>query len=162
VRSHGSKSIVDIDELCLFDRALTEAELDMLVGERAGPKEGELVTPLPARRGGVPAATDLEGLKVYLPCDSAIHNQVLETVSKKLVGKSKGVDLVDGRGGEGDQGDGERTSEHAARGANSRGPRGRSGDRRGQAVHRRAVGADRLRHDQHGQLPPRRLLGQGG
>src|SRR5262249_9586937 len=64
------QTVIDFDELCLFDRALTEDELGALTGRKAPPPPKvevvEIKLPPP---GMVPAAGTIAGLKFYLACD---------------------------------------------------------------------------------------------
>lgn len=94
---------VDVDELCLFDAALTENEVRKLAGQP--PVDPATVAkrfaPEPYRGKAVPAATEIPGLKFYLPCDTFAGGKVVEAVSGKAVGGAVDGRLVDGPRGRG-------------------------------------------------------------
>jgi hypothetical protein len=99
---------VEVDELCLFDRALTTDELARLGGRPPGdnpppdtapsapppPKPVAIATPHP-----VPAATAFSGLQFNLDCESTTNGTVTEAVSGKQVGKGVGLEVTDGARG---------------------------------------------------------------
>ncbi|MCE9562661.1 MAG: hypothetical protein K8U57_11500 [Planctomycetes bacterium] len=105
-----TKCIVDVDEFCVFDRALTIDEIQSLAGTKAKaqPKDSDDIAPklsrapmprvLPPRYSGgpVPAASDIKGLTFYLACDEIGKNNVKEMVSGKFVGTLKSGELIDG------------------------------------------------------------------
>jgi hypothetical protein len=98
VQSLQGKTVIDLADFCLYNRALTDAELGTLTGLTIAPRmkfpdllEGKLPAP-----GAVPAATDIAGLKFYLPCDKIENGSVIEAVSGKAVGKGRKLELVDG------------------------------------------------------------------
>jgi hypothetical protein len=114
VRSNGlQRSAVDVDELCLFGRALSAEELKKLAGYTgendlnrppapakeppAPPPVGPAPKgPVPYTGGPVPAASDFPGLKVYLACDELNGRTLVEAVGKKAAGKVDAGELVDG------------------------------------------------------------------
>jgi hypothetical protein len=98
MRSLEAQTVIDLADFCLYDRALTDAELGTLTGLTIPPRtkpfvlaEGKLPAP-----GAVPAATDIKGLRFYLPCDQIENGAVIEAVSGKPVGKGRKLELVDG------------------------------------------------------------------
>lgn len=99
LRSAEGKTVVDLDELCLFDRVLTADELGRLGGkkaEAAPPKPVAVEAKLPPP-GAVPPATDFKGLKLYLPCNGLEPGGALaEVVSGKNIGRGQRLDIVDG------------------------------------------------------------------
>jgi hypothetical protein len=95
VRSINGKTIIDLDEFCLFDRLLRDNELTELTGLKIirpkAPEGAKGPTP-----GSVPAPDEIKGLKFHLACDKLEKGAVLESVSGKFVGKSTKSELVDG------------------------------------------------------------------
>lgn len=107
VRASGAAA-VEVDELCLFDRALTTEELNRLGGRPPGdnpPPDGPPTSPPPAKPVAVatphpvPPASDLPGLLFYLDCESADNGTVAERVSGQRVGKGVELELTDGARG---------------------------------------------------------------
>ena len=98
VRSSDGKTIIDLADFCLYDRALTEAELGTLTGLKIPPRSKPAALPegnSPAP-GAVPVATDIKGLRFYLPCDQIEAGAVKEAISGKFIGKGRKLELVDG------------------------------------------------------------------
>jgi hypothetical protein len=96
--SNDGKTIIDFADFCLYNRALTGAELGTLTGLKfpARSKPQVLVEgPKPAV-GAIPSATSIKGLRFYLSCDELNAGSVKETVSNKFVGKGQKLALVDG------------------------------------------------------------------
>jgi Concanavalin A-like lectin/glucanases superfamily len=103
-------SVVDIDELCLFDRALGAEELARLAGRGTGtagpvgnpakpvmPPVDPVAPPKKSGPAGVPSpATEFPGLKFYLACDALDAGTVTEAVSGKQVGKVADAAVVEG------------------------------------------------------------------
>jgi hypothetical protein len=122
VRTTGTRPVaIDVDEFCLFDRALSGDELLRLAGREAEAKAkapAAPATPAPARPDppgnppplavaknkdvaaysgpAVPAASDFPGLKVYLACDELAGGALTESVGKKPAGTVDAGELVDG------------------------------------------------------------------
>ncbi len=96
VRSLAGAAICDVDEVCLFNRALTADELAQLAGQKPGPAGSSDQVP-----DVVPAASDFSGLRFHLSCDAIEGAAVRESVSGKLVGKGRGLKLVPGVRGKG-------------------------------------------------------------
>ena len=95
--SSDGKTVIDFDELCLFDRVLTADELGALTGQKVPepPKEVVVEPKLPPP-GAVAAPTDFKGLKFYLPCDKIEGASLVEAVSGKAVGNGQKLAPVDG------------------------------------------------------------------
>ncbi len=95
--SAEGKTVIDLDELCLFDRALTGAELGALSGTKVeAPKPPPVVEVKVPKPGEVPAATEFRGLKFYLPCEAIDGETLAEAVSGKNVGKGRKFVSIDG------------------------------------------------------------------
>ncbi|MBN9120751.1 MAG: hypothetical protein J0I06_16645, partial [Planctomycetes bacterium] len=97
LRSADGRTVVDLDEFCLFDRALTADELGGLTGQKVAPPPkdplAEVKLPPP---GAVAAPADFKGLRFHLPCDKIDGESLVEAVSGKSVGKGRKLELVDG------------------------------------------------------------------
>jgi hypothetical protein len=98
LRSFEAKTVIDLADVCLYDRALTDAELGTLTGLTIAPRTKPFVLAERKRpaAGAVPDATDMKGLRFYLPCDKIENGSVTEAVSGKPVGKGRKLELVDG------------------------------------------------------------------
>lgn len=99
LRSAEGKTVVDLDELCLFDRVLTADELGRLGGRKAdaaAPKPVVAEAKLPPP-GAVPPATAFKGLKFYLACEELANgNGLMEAMSGNKVGRGPKMELIDG------------------------------------------------------------------
>jgi hypothetical protein len=91
------RAVVDADEFCAFDRALSAEEIGRLAKpgpQAARPKSPVEVAPMP--RDFVPPATSFKGLRFYLDCDALEDDRVIEAVSKKSIGPIERAELIDG------------------------------------------------------------------
>jgi hypothetical protein len=97
LRSLDVETVFDIDDFCLYDRLLTGNEFLALTGLKLAPKPKipfvEMKLPAP---GEVPPATEISGLRFYLPFDKIEGGAFRESVSGMLVGKGSRLQLVDG------------------------------------------------------------------
>lgn len=97
LRSAELRTAIDFDELCLFDRVLTELEFTALTGLQLAPGPKELPAPPPPPPGGAVAANDIPGLRFHLACDAiGADGALAESVSGKNVGTGRKLELVDG------------------------------------------------------------------
>jgi hypothetical protein len=98
---------LEFDEICLFDRALSADELERLArpDKRDAVPVAVSAEPAPAPRERIipilpppapAAATEFKGLKFYLDGDTLDDGQVIDAVSKKVIGKPARVELVPG------------------------------------------------------------------
>jgi hypothetical protein len=97
LRSSSGKTVADIDDFCLYDRVLTEAEFGLLTGLKIAPRPNNdpVAGKMPAP-GAVPGPADIKGLRFHLPCDAIQGGALTETVSGKPVGVGRKLELVDG------------------------------------------------------------------
>jgi hypothetical protein len=97
LRSTDGKTVIDLDEFCLFDRVLTADELAQLTGLKIAPRPKDpVIVEAKLPPGAVPAPTDFKGLRFYLPCQQITNGSLLEAVSGKNVGRGQKLEPVDG------------------------------------------------------------------
>jgi outer membrane biosynthesis protein TonB len=104
LRSAEGKTVIDLDELCLFDRALTPDEVAALGGRKGAAAVAPNPPAAEAKRppdGAVIDATAIKGLKFYLPCDAIDNGTLLDAVSGKAVGRGQRLETVPGPRGKG-------------------------------------------------------------
>jgi hypothetical protein len=92
----GAEGDCEVDEFCLFDRALTADEVARLGSRLAGVPTGPATAPpLAAAPPGSPA--DFPGLLLHLPLDDTDGKRVADAAGRKPVGRVRGMaELVDG------------------------------------------------------------------
>jgi hypothetical protein len=86
----------EVDEFCLFDRALTADEVVQLATRLAGVTTGP-ATALPLAAAPPPSPADFPGLVFHLPLDDTDGDRVADAVGRKAVGRIRSTaEVVDG------------------------------------------------------------------